>query len=54
MGSFNLGVEESLIGLAGFTDDCGSDDTAVQGARPWIDKGAEKMTWEDIFSMQRT
>eukprot|EP00434_Breviolum_minutum_P011136 symbB.v1.2.009824.t1/scaffold603.1/size182570/3 len=30
---------ESLIGLAGFTDDCGSDDTAVQGARPWIDKG---------------
>lgn len=31
---------ESLIGLAGFTDDCGSDEEGAKaGTRPWIDKG---------------
>ncbi|CAK9076717.1 Hypothetical protein SCF082_LOCUS36942 [Durusdinium trenchii] len=31
---------ESLIGLAGFTDDCGSDEEGQKPhVRPWIDKG---------------
>lgn len=37
-----LGIapQESLIGLAGFTDDCGSDEEGAKaGTRPWIDKG---------------